>query len=344
MQHALGTITPTGGLSPDAAPEPEPRYRLLQQLQGGLRSDVWLALGEGGSSLADVVLLKIFVPHVSGPALDALTAELDLARNLSHENLAPTLQVGVREERHFIVKQYLEGATLQALLRWAELGGVRLAGAVVARVLAALVALVDHAERLSHNVAARLLSRQPIAVDDVFITRDGNVQVLGLKMPFGEGTSRSFRTATSVPAAIDELLAGHLSPELGVVLARASRSSASVRAFERLRHMGEALRGWQVRAFGSDGRAELAGVLAQMPPSSHLERRQRLEVMLGGAADASGRLWPEPLEGLAEEAAPLSGFRRVGQGSWQSSSSVRRRTAAAGGVLYSEPASGLDEA
>lgn len=296
MQQALETITAASA----------PRYALLRPLPGGLRSDLWLALGEGGMSLDDVVLLKVFVPHAPGPALDALGTELDVARHLKHENLAPTVRVGFHSDRHFIAKRYLEGTTLQSLLRWAELTGVRLASAAVARVLSALVAVVDHAERLGNDVAARLLSRQAIAVDDVFITQDGGVRLLGLKMPFAQGSAQGWRTATSMPPAIDELLSGHFTPELGNVLSQASVSSAKVRAFERLRHFGEVLRSWQTRVLGSDGQAELADVMAQMPATARLERRARLEAVLGAVERCA--VWPEPQE---EEAAPLSGFRRV---------------------------------
>jgi hypothetical protein len=315
MQRALEAITPGQG----SHAEPVQRYALMRQLPSGLRSDLWLALAEGGKSVEDVVLLKLFVPHAPGPALAALGAELDLARNLSHENLAPTVNVGFQLERHFIVKRYLEGTTLQALLRWAELAGVRLANAAVARVLAALVGVVDHAERLSQNVAARMLSRQPIGVDDVFITDDGGVRVLGLKMPFGQRSEAGWSTATSISPAIDELLSGHLTPELGAVLAQASRSSAKVRAFERLRYMGDVLRRWQSRVIGSDGEAELAEVMAQMPATPRLELRARLEAVLHAGIERC-TVWPERHD---EEPAPLSGFRRVGQSGSFGSSSVR---------------------
>jgi hypothetical protein len=316
MQRALEATTPAVQGSPG---EPAPRYTLMRQLPGGLRSELWLALAEGRRSSEDVVLLKVFVPHAPGPALDALGAELDLARSLSHENLAPTVDVGFQMGRHFVAKRYLEGATLQAVLRWAELAKVRLASAVVVRVLSALIAVVDHAERLSENVAARMLSRQPIGVDDVFITEDGGVRVLGLKMPFGQRSEQGWSTATSVPPAIDELLSGHLTPELGEVLAQASRSSAKVRAFERLRHVGEVLRRWQYRVIGSDGQAELAGVMAQMPATLRIERRARLDAVLEAGTEGC-LVWPERCN---EEPAPRSGFRRVGQLGSLGSSSVR---------------------
>jgi hypothetical protein len=311
MQPALGIITPDGEGLLAAPVESAQRYALLQRLPSGLRSDIWLALADGGASLDAVVLLKIFVPHAPGPALEALTAELDLARCLSHENLAPCLRVGQHLDRKFIVKRYLEGATLQALLRWTELAGVRLASAAVARVLAALVAVVDHAERLGQNLAARLLSRQPIAVEDVFITRDGEVKVLGLKMPFGRRSTSGWSTATSLPPAIDELLSGHLTPELGAVLCEASRSSARVRAFERLRHLGEALRRWQTRVVGSDGQLELAALMHRMGASAALQRQAWLEAALAASSERAVPIWPDPSE---EEVAPLSGWRRIGPG------------------------------
>ncbi len=77
MPHGLGIITAANDARPRAL-----RYTLLSKLPGGLRSDIWLAVRNGSRSLEQVVVLKVFVPHVPGHALDNLSAELYLAEQI----------------------------------------------------------------------------------------------------------------------------------------------------------------------------------------------------------------------------------------------------------------------
>jgi hypothetical protein len=299
MLHTLQNITSVGDAQPTA------RYTLLCKLPSGLRSDIWLATDAANGSLDELVALKVFVPHGPGPRLDNLRRELDLAGKLSHANVVSTLQVGFEAGSHFIVNEYLYGRTLEALLHWTKLAGVRIANAAVARVLSALLAVVDHAARLSHTAGARLLSRQAIGVEDVFITYDGAVKLLGLKMQPLAAPAGSWSTATSSPLAVDALLSDHWTPELGAVLARAM--SAPLRPLETLKRMGEALQTWQTQPAGSDGQAELVSLMKSMPMMPRLDLRARLDAALGNAQAAT---WPQ----RGEETAPVSGFRRVATG------------------------------
>ncbi len=297
-------------------------HTLLRRLDGGLRSDVWLGLAPGTHGLDEVVLIKVFFPHATGPALDGLEHELALARRLGHENITRTLQVGSDGDRHFVVSEYLEGATLQALLLRASVAGTRMASAAVARVLLAVVRAVLHAERRAAMVPERLLANQFIAADDVFVTDDGAVKLLGFKTHLRatgghvEGLPPEPSGVTSY-AAIDALLSEHFSSGLRAVLAKANE--AGVSRWDRLSHVALALQRWQTTELGSDGRAELAALMHTLFPTERLERRARLEAAF--ARSASARSASDPEHADVDEP-PLSGIRAIAR----SAVRVGRRT------------------
>jgi hypothetical protein len=315
---ALIAINISNGASERARPAlslsaPDERlasFTFLRKLQAGLRSEVWLALPPGSGALDQLVVIKSFFPHAPGSALDALGEELALAQRLSHPNVARTLRVGRDAERSFVVSEYLEGTTLRALLRRLSVVGERLTDAAVARVLLALVSAVAHAERQAASVVAKVLVNQAVAAEDVFVTFDGEVKLLAFKAQFGSGgafaaSSSEVPEEASVYAAVDALLAEHLSPELGAVLAVARR--AFVRRLSGLAHVARALQSWQ-RKLGSDGRVELATLMGELFATERVEARARLERRIEELPRTSR---PELAGSGDEEAAPMSGVRPI---------------------------------
>lgn len=275
-------------------------YALLRRLPAGLRAEVWLGLPPGGASLGQLVAIKAFFPHARGPALAALSAELSLAPRLSHPNIVQTLRVSRDAERPFIVSEHLEGATLGALLRRVRVAGVRVEAALVVRLLLAIVRAVCHAQRQVATASEKALVAQAIAADDVFITFDGTVKLLGFKAQLDHAQP-------SAPAAIDMLLSEHLTPELGRVLESACRAGA--RGLYGLTRIARGLERWQAEALRSDGRAELAALMVAMFPAVRLEQRAQLEVLLEQwmSARGIGAAFAPDLH----DAPPASGFRPV---------------------------------
>jgi hypothetical protein len=289
------------------------QYTLLRRQPAGLRAEVWLGLPPGGASLGQLVSIKAFFPHVPGPARAALSAELALASRLTHPNIVQTLQVGVDAERPFIVSEYVEGTTLRALLRRVSVARARVATAVVARLLLGVVRAVSHAERRAASPAARLLVQQAVSADDVLVTFDGAVKLLGFKgrLASAERSPSELETqrdGSNAPAAIDALLSEHLTAALREVLAAGCQRRAP--GPEGLRRIEQGLERWQSEVLGSDGRAELAALMGLMFPSARLELRAQLEARL--EQWLSARSAGMPFAADADEAVPpASGFRTV---------------------------------
>jgi hypothetical protein len=290
------------------------QYTLLRRRPAGLRAEVWVGLPPGGASLSQLVSIKAFFPHVPGPARAALSAELALASRLTHPNVVQTLQVGVDAERPFIVSEYMEGTTLRALLRRVSVARARMATAVVARLLLGVVRAVSHAERRAASPAVRLLVRQAVSADDVWVTFDGAVKLLGFKGRLaGAGRRPVEREAahaegSNAPAAIDALLSEHLTAALREVLALGCQHRAP--GLQGLRRIEQGLERWQSEVLGSDGRAELAALMGLMFPSARLELRAQLEARL--EQWLSARSAGMPFAADADEGVPpASGFRTV---------------------------------
>jgi hypothetical protein len=190
--------------------------------------------------------------------------------------------------------------------------GARLVPAAVARVLLALIRAIAHGEARARSAADRQLVAQLIAAEDVFVTYDGTVKLLGFKSLL-RGTGSQAPGLESEPpgvtarAAVDALLSEHFTPELGAVLAAAN--DGRVRQLDRLFHVGRALSRWQREQLGSDGSAELATLIQALFPVLRLAQRAWLDAALAEAvsADRSGGAPPTD----ADEVSPVSGVRPI---------------------------------
>jgi hypothetical protein len=306
MMLALRTIMPAGSSGEQS--QRVGRYELLLRRCGGLRSDVWLAIDADAERFEQVVALEHYVPHEPGPALYHLETELDFARELKHENVARTLEVGFESGRHFIVKEHLEGVTLEALLRCQLVAGERVPSPAVVHILFGVISAVEHADAVSRSVGAKVLSRQRIEIGDVRLTHEGQVKVLGFKMPLVAEAQTRGDTAAATATSLVAFLAEHLSPELRAPLAQAS--GEAVRPCDRLARVRQILEAEQA-ASGGAGRRALSTLLAGLPPSLRVEPRVRLEAAFDAAARA-GRLRARPLGLIGTDGpAPSSGLRRI---------------------------------
>lgn len=292
------------------------RYTQLTRLEGATRAEVLLAIAEDADALDQIVAIKIFLPERPGATPSELGAELELRSRLHHENIARTSSIGFEEGRHFVVTEYLDGITLSRLLRWSSLANERLAEPAVTRILLAILAALEHAERLAESAEARALVRQPIAADDVFITYDGSIKLLGFK---ASGPTRELRVVPDAAddraraqPAIDALLSSQLTPALGQVLARMA-SPPSVPPGERLWQIRQVLESWQDQSPGGDGRAALAATMSRVWPEARARQLARLEAAF---AEVLASRTPAPSGSLPRRDVAVvsgSGARRADQ-------------------------------
>lgn len=284
------------------------RYSIIGKLRSQGRADISIGLPRGARSVEQLVVIKTLAPATLEGGERELPPEIELSSILYHDNLVRTLGVGYEAERHFVVSEYLEGTTLRRLLRWLSERGQKLPNAAVARILLAIFAAVEHADRAAETPEARAIVHQPIGAEDVFVTYDGAVKLLGFKSEPARVAAAGGAPSAS-PAAVDDLLSNQQSPELATVLARIGKRVPSA-AVVGLWQIARMLQLWLADELGSDGRAELATVMAGVLPEGRAQRRAQLATACGRvlrASDASAESDHAPAD-----VPPVSGCRISG--------------------------------
>jgi hypothetical protein len=279
-----------------------------EELRAG-RAEIKVGIARSARSLEQMVVLKRFHQCPPDPDWLQLVAELEFARLLQHENIVRTLGIGLEAGRYFVIQEYLEGATLEALLQSCAATGLQLPHAAVVRMLLSLLDAVTYAEHMASSGQPQLegaprnpgyaLPRALLAVDDVFITCDGQVKLLGFK-------STHARPCPTQAPAIDALLQQQLTPELRRALPRLARAandgvSDPTQQIRRVLCAGGAA--------GQQGRAELALAMRQVRRTERARQALRLAKEFARLRGPVRR--PPPLAS-EDEPAPASGYRRIG--------------------------------
>jgi serine/threonine protein kinase len=90
-------------------------YRILERVGRGRMAGVY----KGVHTLGPVVAIKILPPSRARDTqiLGRCRREADLALRLKHPNIVRTFQAGEKDELHFLVMEYLEGETLEDVLK-----------------------------------------------------------------------------------------------------------------------------------------------------------------------------------------------------------------------------------
>jgi hypothetical protein len=281
------------------------RYSVLDLLSQGRRADLMIGVAEGSNSLDELVVIKRFRSEVVTTDWVWLVPELEVARLLSHRNVIRTLDASFEPGRCVLINEYVEGATLAACLDGAARARARLPSAAVAHILLAILDAVKHARREAQSPLSRLLVHTPVAAEDVFITYDGQVKLLGFKSAQRRSPDDASRDR---PLAVDLLLERQRSTELDACL---RGLSVEGRTFEsdpgdKIRHALQRARG---EAAGGDGRAPLARLMRNVLRQEHARRALRLVAAFSKLPRPAAKSLAQP---DLEDASPLSGFRKIG--------------------------------
>jgi serine/threonine protein kinase len=200
---ANSTVTPSGmkrSLSPPpGAGRRVGRYRVLTELGRGGMATVYLVVAHGPGGVNKLVVLKALLPELASEP-ESLTMFLDearLAAQLNHPNVVQTYEVGTEGDRHVIVMEYLEGQSLSAIIKRAELKGEPLPAKLHLRVVVSALEGLHYAHGLcAYDGTPLELVHRDISPQNVFVTYDGQVKVLDFGI--AKAASSSTQTATGV--------------------------------------------------------------------------------------------------------------------------------------------------
>lgn len=174
------------------------RCRLVAPLGRGGMAEVFLAACDVAPNERYPVAIKRLYPHFGDDptAVQMLHDEARLVSGLSHRNIVKLYEIGVLNDAHCLVMEYLAGQPLQRLMfrrQQAPLLPVELSAYIVTEVLDALDYAYNAPGR--NHLPLRVIHRD-ISPQNVFVTNDGQVKLLDFGI--AKATSHEGRTVTGL--------------------------------------------------------------------------------------------------------------------------------------------------
>jgi serine/threonine-protein kinase len=185
------------------------KFQLIAELGHGAMADVFLAVARGPVGFSKLQVLKVLrgshaeVPEVFGLFLD----EARLAARLNHPNVVQTSEVCHEESRVYLVMEYLEGQTLERVLRRARRqGGLPLM--MHLRALADALAGLHHAHELCDfdGTPLRVVHRS-VSPENLFLTYDGPIKVVDF------GIAKAATASVETQGGVLKGKVGYMAPE-----------------------------------------------------------------------------------------------------------------------------------
>jgi ABC-type branched-subunit amino acid transport system substrate-binding protein/tRNA A-37 threonylcarbamoyl transferase component Bud32 len=168
----------------DATDEPrpsKPKHRVLFELGRGGMGTVFLCVTEGPSGFRKLKVVKRLRADLAADptCLRMFLEEARLAARLAHPNVVQTNEVGFDGTHYFMEMEYLEGRSLEALLRARALQPEGVPLAVVVWLVAQALAGLHYAHELTDLSGAPLgVVHRDVSPHNVFVTYEGSVKVL----------------------------------------------------------------------------------------------------------------------------------------------------------------------
>ncbi|MBX3200630.1 MAG: serine/threonine protein kinase, partial [Labilithrix sp.] len=153
------------------------RYNLVAELARGGMGIVYLAISEGLGGFSKLLIVKELRPDlVADPSfLQMFLEEARLAARLSHSNIIQTYEVGVEDDRHYIVMEYLDGVAFSRVLRKKA---PELTLDLHLRVLCEMLKGLHYAHTLKDFDGTPLgIVHRDVSPQNLFISFDGQVKI-----------------------------------------------------------------------------------------------------------------------------------------------------------------------
>jgi len=193
-----GETTPRGG----------GKYRPIATLGEGGMARVLLTVSSGPAGVQKLLVVKEIRPELAKDS-DFVTMFLDearLAARLSHPNVIQTYEVGIEEAGPFIVMEYLDGQSLQALISQVKRANLPLA--IHLRILTKVLSGLHYAHELRDYGGTPLtVVHRDVSPHNVFVGYDGHVKVVDF------GVAKVAGTAERTAAGTFKGKIGYIAPE-----------------------------------------------------------------------------------------------------------------------------------
>ncbi len=171
---------------PSDTPEPAPsisfgKYQLFASLGRGGMADVFLSVARGPMGFNKLAVVKRLRHSLAEERafLDMFLDEARLAARLNHPNIVHTYEVGEHNGAYFIAMEYLEGQSLNKVIRESLKRKEPLEEAFCARVIADALNGLDHAHKLKDYDGKPLsIIHRDVSPHNIFVTYDGHTKLV----------------------------------------------------------------------------------------------------------------------------------------------------------------------
>ncbi|HEU4404630.1 MAG TPA: serine/threonine-protein kinase [Polyangiaceae bacterium] len=186
------------------------KYRLIAELGQGGMADVYLAISTGVAGSQKLVVIKVLRERIAQEQefVEMFLDEGRLAMRLNHSNVVQTFEVGESEGHHFIVMEYLDGLSLNSLLRATRSRGLKFSTAMHLRVLSDMLSGLDYAHDAEDFDGTPLnIVHRDVTPHNTFVTYDGQVKVVDF------GIAKAVRSTIETTTGVIKGKISYMSPE-----------------------------------------------------------------------------------------------------------------------------------
>ena len=157
------------------------KYRLIAELARGGMGVVHLAVVQGVAGFTKLLVVKELRKEFlyDEAFVSMFFEEARLAARLNHPNIVQTIEVGSEGNRRFLAMEYLEGQSLQRIIRRARRVGEPLSVGAQLRVFVEVLSALEYAHSLTGLDAAPLgLVHRDVSPHNVLVTYEGHIKLV----------------------------------------------------------------------------------------------------------------------------------------------------------------------
>jgi serine/threonine-protein kinase len=201
----------------DMQPQPEMsgssafgKYQLFASLGRGGMADVFLAVSRGPMGFNKLVVVKRLRAALAeeGSFLNMFLDEARLAARLNHPNVVHTYEVGENHGSYFIAMEYLEGQSLNKVIKEAIKRSVEAPLPLLARIISDALSGLHHAHELRDYDGTPLnIIHRDVSPHNVFVTYDGQVKLVDF------GIAKAALSSTQTEVGVLKGKVAYMAPE-----------------------------------------------------------------------------------------------------------------------------------
>jgi serine/threonine-protein kinase len=186
-------------------------YEILGRLRAGGMATLFLGRRHGAAGVSRPVAIKVIHPHLAEEDLIVrmFIDEARISSHISHGNVVYIENFGEHQGVYYMVMEYVDGCSLEQVLKTLSMRGHRIAPEVAVHVALEAAAGLHAAHETAGDDGAPLgIVHRDVSPSNILLTRDGRVKVID----FGIAKARGRLGATSTGNKLKGKLR-YMSPE-----------------------------------------------------------------------------------------------------------------------------------